>query len=292
MIMIPKTAVYDPNNEYSVRIVTVTYREDDDGAWSARIYKPEGEGPFPLLLDVHGGAWGAGGCSDNENLDRALAQSGLVVVAVELRKAPAHTYPSQVMDVNYAVRWTKTHAKKFNAVSGGMGGLGTSSGGHTLFLTAMRPDDSRYRALNPPEGDGMDTHLSYIIGAWPVIDPYARYLYAKENNLGFLVDATDAYFLNTDAMKEGNPLLALERNEALDLPPALIVQGTGDTNLPLSTIDRFTELYRKNGGMIELEWFQDMPHNFALKTGAETDRTLDIMKAFISSQLQSITKTS
>lgn len=277
-------------SKHKVRVDDVTYREDSDGAWPAIIYRPEKQGPFPILLDVHGGAWGSGDCADNEMLDMSLAQSGLVVLAVELRKAPVYTYPSQVMDVNFAIRWAKAHAKDLGAISDGMGGLGTSSGGHTLFLSAMRPFDVRYGALVLQEGEDVNARLSYVIGAWPVIDPYARYLYAKENNRDFLVDATDAYFLNPDSMKEGNPLLALERKETLDLPPALIIQGTRDTNLPLDSVDRFADAYRSAGGEVAVKWYPDMPHGFALKAGAETDRALDTMKAFISRQLSILSR--
>ena len=83
----------------------VTYRRDKDGAWPARVYLPEGQGPFPALLDVHGGAWTRGGCADDELIDRSLAASGMVVIAMECRKSPKYPYPSQPMDVNYATRW-------------------------------------------------------------------------------------------------------------------------------------------------------------------------------------------
>jgi acetyl esterase/lipase len=280
-----QTIVYNPERQYAVQVIDTTYRKDDSGALPARIYRPEGEGPFPLLLDVHGGAWSAGGCTDNQILDMALAESGLVVVAVELRKAPACPYPSQVMDVNFATRWAKAHAGKFNAVPEGMGGLGTSSGGHTLFLSAMRPMDARYGGLDLPDAEGVDARLSYVIGAWPVIDPYARYLYAKENNRDFLVQASEAYFGNTEAMKEGNPLLALERDDPIDLPAALMIQGTEDANLPLASADQFVNAYRNANGVAEIEWFADMPHNFALKAGAGTDRAIKVMKAFIAGRL-------
>lgn len=279
---------YNPESKFTVQVIDTACCKDDFGPLPARVYKPEGDGPFPLLLDVHGGAWGAGGCADNQILDMALAESGLVVVAVELRKAPAYPYPSQVIDVNFATRWAKAHAGKFNAVPEGMGGLGTSSGGHTLFLSAMRPMDARYGGLDLPDAEGVDARLSYVIGAWPVIDPYARYLYAKENNRDFLVQASKAYFGDTETMKEGNPLLALERGEPIDLPAALIIQGTGDTNLPLFSADQFVNAYRNVNGVAELEWFADMPHNFALKAGAETDRAIDLMKRFIARRMATI----
>ena len=95
-----------------------------------------------------------------------------------------------------------------------------------------------------------------------------RRLNAKENNRDFLVQATEAYFRDTETMKEGNPLLALERDEPIDLPAALIIQGTGDTNLPLSSTDQFVKAYRNANGIADLEWFADMLHNFALQARA------------------------
>jgi acetyl esterase len=276
---------YNAKNKNKVRVVDVTYRQDKDGSWSARIYLPDKQGPFHALLDVHGGAWTQGGFTDNEIIDLSLAASGLVVIAIECRKAPMYTYPSQVIDVNYATRWVKAHAGDFNAIPESIGGLGTSSGGHALLLSAMRPGDARYGALNLPEGKDMNARLSYLMVAWPVIDPYARYLFAKENNRDFLVDATDAYFMCHDNMKEGNPLLALERGEVLCLPPALIIQGTDDSNVPLATVDRFAEAYRAAGGSVDIKWFPDMPHGFACKTGTETDSALEIMKDFVCRQL-------
>ena len=277
--------LYNPKSRHKVRVVDVTYRRDADGSWPARVYLPEGQGPFPALLDVHGGAWTRGGCTDNELIDRALSASGMVVVAMECRKSPKYPYPSQPMDVNYATRWAKAHAGDFNAVADCIGGLGASSGGHSLLLSAMRPDDPRYGALDLPDAKGVDARLSYLMAAWPVIDPYARYFFAKENHNSFLVEATDAYFLSRDNMKEGNPLLALERGEALDLPPALIIQGTDDANVPLASLDRLAAAYRAAGGTMDIEWFPDMPHGFALKAGPETDKALEMMKAFVGRRL-------
>lgn len=272
----------DGNN---VRIIDATYRQDDDKSWSVRIYRPEKQGPYPALLDVHGGAWSSGGCTDNEKIDLSLAARGMVVFAIECRTAPTYTYPAQVIDVNYATRWIKAHAGDYNAVADNLGGLATSSGGHALFLSAMRPEDDRYNTLTLPDSAGLNAKLSYLIGAWPIIDPYGRYLFAQENNQEFLVKATDSYFLNHAAMNEGNPLFALDRGEKLNLPPALIIQGTADQNLPLSSIHRFADAYRSAGGVIELEWFTNEPHGFACRPGAESDRALEIIKNFVGRQL-------
>ena len=51
-------------------------RRDGDKSWLVRIFRPQGEGPFPTLLDVHGGAWANGDRLMNETSDVSLAESG------------------------------------------------------------------------------------------------------------------------------------------------------------------------------------------------------------------------
>lgn len=280
---------YDPESQYDVEIFDVTYRHSPDGDLPARIYQPRGEGPFPAVLDVHGGAWNRGNYLDNQRIDQALAASGLVVAAIEFRQAPAHTYPTQVVDVNFGTRWFKAHARDFNADVRQLGGLGTSSGGHTLMLSAMRPHDPRYAGLDLPGAEGVDATLAYVVAAWPVLDSYARYCFAKEQGNDSLMAATEAYFVTEDAMQEGNPQRLLERGESVALPPTLIVQGTADTNVPLSISERFEASYRSAGGSVERELFPDMPHGFARDAGAESDRAIGLMKAFIARQLAALT---
>jgi acetyl esterase len=276
---------YEPEQSYKVRVSDVTYREDESGSWLARIYQPEGAGPFPALLDVHGGAWNRGNYTNNEHIDQALAASGIVVAAIMLRLAPKYPYPAQVADVNYATRWLKARASDFNADPRVLGGLGSSSGGHTIMLSAMRPQDPRYKMLPLAVAADVDATFSYILAAWPVLDPYARYLYAKESGRARLAEPTEAYFLTQEAMHEGNPQLILERGEKVKLPPVLIIQGTADDNVPLSIPHRFVEAYRRAGGAVELELFPGMPHGFAGKPGAESDRAHALMKAFVARQL-------
>lgn len=276
---------YDPAGHYHVRTYDVTYRHDRDGAWPARVYQPEGDGPFPLLLDVHGGAWTRGSYTDNQRIAQELAASGLVIVAIACRQAPQYPYPAQVADVHYATRWLKARAHDLRADGRVLGGLGTSSGGHTMMLSAMRPHDARYACLPLPEAAATDATLSYAVLGWPVLDSYARYLFAQESGRTPLVEASEAYFLTQEAMQEGNPQRLLERGEAVVLPPALILQGTADDNVPLSVSHRFTEAYRAAGGSAELVLFPDMPHGFARNPGAASDRALAGMKAFISRML-------
>ncbi len=205
------TSAYDPDQTFEVQTRDLVYLEGQDGSWPARIYQPLGPGPFPALLDVHGGAWNRSTYLANETMDQVLAVSGIVVVAIEFRLAPDHPYPAQVADVNYGIRWLKSHAHEFNADPDSIGALGASSGGHTVMLNALRPHDSRYTAIPLPDGKDVDASLRYVLACWPVLDSYARYLYAREAGEDRLATSTEAYFLTEDAMQEGSPQLVLSR---------------------------------------------------------------------------------
>ena len=116
----------------------------------ARIYQPKGAGPFPTVLDLHGGAWNAKDRHAEEPMDRALASSGLLVVAIDMTWAKEAPYPASVQDANYGVRWLKTKAASWNGDASKLGIYGSSSGGHVAELLAMRPHDPRYNAIPLP----------------------------------------------------------------------------------------------------------------------------------------------
>ncbi len=276
---------YDPAAQYEVSTEDVEYRREGGEAWLARVYRPRGAGPFPALLDVHGGAWSMGDRLNDAPMDAALAASGMVVVAVDFRLAPQHPYPASLADVNYATRWLKAHAADFGADPRHLGGLGSSSGGHQIMLSAMRPRDPRYAAIPLSEAPDADASLAYVLACWPILDPYARYLFAQETGRKELVTRTEGYFLTVDAMQEGNPQRILDRHEAATLPPVVLFQGTADTNLTVEMSKRFVASYRAAGGQAELELFPDMPHGFGNQPGPEAERALALMKAFVARQL-------
>ena len=267
--------VYDPAHKCEITVHESEYQS----GLVVRIYQPEGAGPFPGLVDVHGGVWTNGDRSANEVMDRALAESGMVVAAVDFRQSPDHPYPAQVADVNLATRWLKAHAAEFNADPNTVGGIAGSSGGHTVLLSAMRPNHPAYSYLDLPGSDA-DATMKYLLLGWPIVDPYARYRFVQETGNDRIIGLSEAYFRTTDAMKEGSPGQILQRGEEAVLPPTLIVQGTADNNLPVPVTEQFAVDYRKAGGDLELEMFPDMPHLFGNTPGPDSDRAIALMKKF------------
>src|SRR6202047_5111615 len=85
---------------YQIEIRDLEYQRCDGEPMLARLYRPIGPGPFPALVEVHGGAWASGDRLNNAPLDEALAKSGIVVLAIDFRMPPAHRYPASIADGN------------------------------------------------------------------------------------------------------------------------------------------------------------------------------------------------
>src|ERR1700730_6506267 len=163
---------------YQVEIRDLEYQRCAGEPMLARLYRPIGAvdstGPFPALVEVHGGAWASGDRLNNAPLDEALAKSGIVVLATDFRMPPEHRYPASIADVNLATRWLKAHAAEFGSRRDLVGGLGTSSGAHQLLLSALRPQDPRYAALPLADAPGEDVRLPYLVLCSAIADPLAR----------------------------------------------------------------------------------------------------------------------
>jgi acetyl esterase/lipase len=272
--------------KFEIEVRDLEYVRHTGAPLLARLYRPVGTGPFPAVVDVHGGAWAMGDRLNNAPLDEALAKSGIVVLAIDFRMPPEHRYPASIADINLATRWLKTHAGEFGSRRDLVGGLGTSSGAHQLLLSALKPQDPRYGALPLAEAPGEVATLPYLVLCWPISDPLARYRMVREKSNTRLVEAHDAYWRSEDEMAEGNPQLILERGEAGTLPPAIVVQGTADDNVTPDMADRFAAAWQARGGRLELHKFDGQPHTFIPREPASdaSRRATELLCNFVLAQ--------
>ncbi|HUK42420.1 MAG TPA: hypothetical protein VLX11_15295, partial [Candidatus Acidoferrales bacterium] len=82
------------NNQFEVDVRDFPYQHLANKAWLARVYQPKGKGPFPGIIDVHGGAWHNGDRTNNGGIDQALAARGILVAAIDFRQPPEAGYPA------------------------------------------------------------------------------------------------------------------------------------------------------------------------------------------------------
>jgi acetyl esterase len=259
----------------------------------ARLYRPKGSGPFPLMVELHGGAWCRQDRLADQLIHESLARSGVIVAALDFRQPPVAPYPASFQDIHYAIRWLKTRAIELGSRLDMISSMGNSSGGHQAMLLAMRPFDARYGALpEPTNAAPVDATVRCVIMTSPVIDPLGRYHYAKQLKAGgdpypALVDEVlpchDAYWQTEEAMAEGSPALALEQGEEVELPPVLYLQGADDLAHPRPHLDRFVAAYRKAGGVVDLELFEGEGQGFIIrKLGSPaSNRALELINEFV-----------
>ena len=248
-----------------IKIDELVYQQSPSGPLLARIYRPFGVGPFPCLIDVHGGGWGANDRLSNAVIDEYLARSGIVVAAIDFRLSAQARFPASVADTSLGIRWLKSMTHEFGGRPDLVGGLGSSSGGHQLLLNALRPADPLFASLGRDRFVGVDASLKFAVACWPVADPWARYQMARQCKKDGLLRSHAAYWASDEEMKLGNPQLILERGEQTHLPPVLLMQGTADDNLTPDMAERFCAAYRRAGGHAELETFEGQQHAFVTR---------------------------
>lgn len=277
---------YDPSSKFEIKSWDVEFRKTAARTLLARVYQPQGAGPFPVLLDLHGGAWNNKDRTANWLMDEGIARSGMLVVAIDLTRAPEAPYPASVQDANYGVRWLKFKAREWNGDGATVGVLGSSSGGHEVELLALRPNDPRYNALKLAEAPQLDATINYVATRSPVSNPYARYLNAESLGRAEMMQNSKNYFNPWETIHEANPQEILDRAEKVALPPLLIMQGELDDNVRPAVQEKFANSYRAAGGDCQYELFAGCEHLWIDDPGPMTDRAHEMVKSFIAKQLR------
>ena len=278
---------YDPAAKFDLAVSEVEFRRNSAGRMlMARIYQPQGPGPFPTVLDLHGGAWNRKDRFAEEPMDRALAASGLLVVAVDLTVAPEAPYPACVQDANYAVRWLKTKAQAWNGDTAKIGVYGSSTGGQVAELLAMRPRDRRYNAIALAGAPNIDATVAYIATRSPISNTFARYENAERRSNASMVKNNKTFFVPWETIHEANPQEILEREEKVLVVPFLIMQGALDDNVLPEVQEEFVKTYRAAGGECEYHLFENSVHEWVAEPGPQTDKAREVVKQFIARQLK------
>lgn len=256
---------------FSFTTEDVEYLRHGDKPLLLRLYRPQGAGPFPLMVDLHGGAWCNLDRTSDVLFNETLAKSGVVVAALDFRMPPDAGYPASLADINYAIRWLKSRAASLKVRPDKVGVIGISSGAHQAILGAMRPADPRYAAIRHPDTGDFDATVQCAVLVWPVIDPLRRYHHAKRlvegggtypAQLASVIPLHHKFWGTDDAMEEGNPVGILERGEPVAMPPVLYVQGANDVVHPKADLERFVAAYAKRGGDVDLALYEGEGEGF------------------------------
>ena len=140
------------NGEYQFDVQEVEYLKHGDKPFIARTFKPRGDGPFPLMVSLHGGAWCRESRMTDEKIHENLAKAGIAVISLDFRMPPDASYPGSVQDINYGIRWAKSRAASLGARADLIGVMGASrpcSPRCARVMRAMRRSHSRAAPMPP-----------------------------------------------------------------------------------------------------------------------------------------------
>lgn len=219
----------------------------------ARIYLPEGDGPFPVVLYFHGGGWVIADKDVYDGGARALAKSAqAVVVSIDYRRAPEHPFPAAWDDALAAYRWLLGNPAKVNGDGGRIALAGESAGGNLALATAIAARDA---GLPLPE---------HVVAVYPVTqtdfatESYLENAIAMPLNLGMMKWFLERVVVAPEDMKD--PRLNLIEADLTGLPPVTLINAHID---PLrSDGAKMEDALRAAGVEVERRDYTGVTHEF------------------------------
>lgn len=213
---------------------------------------PDGSGPFPVVIAIHGGGWCAGdksGKGDFAPALQALTAGHFTWFSIDYRLAPTNRWPACFDDVQTAIRWVKAHAAQYKGDPHRIALLGYSAGGHLACLAATTA--------------GKGTRVEAVVGLAPPADLTAD----AERRGGIGKWTAMRKLLGSDTM-DAKTMKLLARISPVNhvypgLPPFLLMQGGADTTVPPPFTREFAAKLKANHVRCELYFLKGAGHRIA-----------------------------
>ncbi len=186
------------------------------GQIPARIYTPQGTGPFPVIVYFHGGGFVIATIDTYDASARALTNAvGAIVVAVEYRKAPENKFPAAPEDAYAALQWVMNNAASFNGRADRVAVDGESAGGNLATVVCLMARD---------RGGKMPVYHSLL---YPLVNYASESPSYEENaNAPFLTRAALRWFASfylPTSQDAVNPYASPLLTNLQGLPPATVI---------------------------------------------------------------------
>lgn len=190
-------------------------------------YRPDGPGPLPAILLVHGGGWVKGDKRGLEEDARFFAERGYVGFSVNYRLAPAFRFPAQIEDVKRAVRWVREHAAEYGLDPERIGAFGTSAGGHLVGLLGVT-DGSE--GLDGACGDlTISSRVQAVVPYFGPMDLERLFSGAARASAALALLGTTCE-VDPQACRAASPITYVSPDD----PPFLLDHGTRDPLVPFA----------------------------------------------------------
>ncbi len=163
---------------HAIEVLRLPYAHVGSRALELKVTRPLGQGPFPAMLDLHGGAWTHFDHEVDFVFCEAMARRGFVMCSVEFRTGPDDPWPAFHHDVRAAARFVRHHARVLKIDENAIGAMGGSTGGHMVALLAILPEGPSTEAIDTPES--ISAAIDWGVLLYPIVDVPGRYAMAKQ----------------------------------------------------------------------------------------------------------------
>jgi acetyl esterase/lipase len=237
----------------------------------------EGEGPFPGVVVIHGGAWRGGNKKDVRQAQVLLARRGYVTISPQYRLCPKEIFPAQVWDVQAAVRWLRTHAAEQKVDPERLGAMGFSAGGHLALLLGLMGKEDKLAGEELPE-DAPSAQVQAVVNYFGPTELGAPDI--PEVSKGLVND-----FLGgtpqekPELTRQASPVTYVSEGDG----PVLTFQGTKDPLVPHTQAYRLTDAMTAAGVPGRVELLVGAGHGWNMK---ETLRTAEEAIQFFDQHLK------
>jgi acetyl esterase/lipase len=227
-----------------------TYVERESGSLAGDVYLPKGQGPFPGMLVVHGGAWAIGSRSQLTTAAKAFAEHGYTTVAISYRLAPHYKFPAQIYDCQAAVRWMRSHASELKIDPKHIGGYGYSAGGHLVALLGTLGDKDLCEKGVP--NNAPSARLQVVLAGGAPCD--FRLLPGHNEQLSFWLGGSRSE--KPDAYRDASPTSFITADD----PPMFFFHGDQDWIVPVGSPRRMVGLLTGAGVTAEMYTVKNAGH--------------------------------
>jgi len=233
------------------KYLNVTYAFASE-AQKLDIYLPEtGDGPFPVVIHIHGGAFMM--CDKADNQVRPWIRGlelGFAIASVNYRLSGEALFPSGIMDVKAAIRFLRANAVKYNLDSGRFAVAGGSSGGNYACMICTTSRQKEFEDLSMGNSE-YSSEVQCGVAWFPPTDFLLMDTHLHENGLGpedhNSIDSPESRYLGgqitqlePDFVQKANPMKYVH----IDMPPMLIQHGRLDHLVPWQQSKIFVDKIR------------------------------------------------
>lgn len=263
----------EPVAEYERDLVWASPGGDDI---YADVSRPQGEGPFPILVWFHGGAWKEGRKEHYKGLACYITNRGYAVVNTNFRLSPHVSMKQMVEDAMGSIIWTKDNAEQFKGDPNRIAAAGHSSGGQLAAMAALGCGDA-YFTPTYQSVSGHDSSVKCLLALSGVFDfESIMNTHRKWLTSIFGVSPDD----DPEMYRRCSPMTYVKA----DLPPQLIVWG-GKERLQVAS-EEWVDKLRDVGARVELYIQSGARHNWPTqhwKTPAKEtyDRIIEFMDRYM-----------